>query len=138
MTYIFITPKSNTIYMTDVFFNANGGPLSAKAIFLGDLVADYGMFLKEANSNAQVLIMEGDNLNPQDDIITLPTPVGMNAGRRVKLETAFLGNHPDINTDYRIVLEIHQDGNLIGKEEDPGQFTGRGQVSLLFIRLIPQ
>jgi hypothetical protein len=138
MTYIFITTKSNTINMTDVFFNVNGGPLIAKAVFLGDLVADYGMFLKEANSNAQTLMLEGDNLNDEDDASTLPTPVTVNAGRRVKLKTAFVGNHPDVNTAYRIVLEIHQDGILIGAEEEAGLLTGLGQFSMLFVKLIPQ
>jgi hypothetical protein len=124
--------------MTDVFFNVNGGPLIAKAVFLGDLVADYGMFLKEANSNAQTLMLEGDNLNDEDDSSTLPTPVGINAGRRVKLKTAFLGNHPDINREYRIALEIYQDEILIGAEADEGELTGFGQFSLLFVKLIPQ
>lgn len=124
--------------MTEVFYNSNGGPLTAKAVFLGDMVADYGLFLKEANSGSQTLLLEGDNLNPEDDTRVLPTPVGINNGRRVKLETGFLGNHPDVNKNFRIVLEIHQDGNLIGSDQEAGELNGNGQFSLLFIKLTAQ
>ena len=122
----------------DILFNSNGGPLTAKAVFLGDIVADYEIFLKEKNSNPQTSLLEGDNLNPQDDSTTLPTPVQMNDGRRVKLETGFSGNQPNVHPDFEIRLEIHQDGQLLGFDIDRGALTGNGQFSLLFVTLIAQ
>lgn len=125
--------------MKTVIFNPNGGPLSAKAVFLGDMLADYGMFLKEKDSNSQSTLLEGDNLNPEDDIAVLPTPVSLNNGRRVKLETAYFGNHPDVNKTYEIRLEIVQDDQLIGFDNDEGDtLTDKAQFSLLLIKLIAQ
>ena len=70
--------------MVTVKFKKNGGPLTAKAIFLGDMVADYAMHLRAKNSNSQTLLLEGDNLNPEDDSKQLPTPAKTTDGRRLK------------------------------------------------------
>ncbi len=121
--------------MKDVFFKPNGGKLTVKAVFLGNIVADYEIYLKEKNSNAQTSILEGDNLNPEDDSTTLPTPPIMNSGRRVKLVTGFYGNNPSIDTKYEIKLEIYQGAKLIGVENEKGELNGKAQFSLLMIKL---
>ena len=124
--------------MVTVFFNSNGGTLFAKAVFLGDMVANYEIFLREKNSNAETSLISGDNLNPEDDITSLPMPPGINDGRRVILETGFAGNHPDENPNYEIRLEIFQDEQRLGFNTDTGTLNGKGQFSLLFIKLLAQ
>ena len=123
-------------------FSKDGGPLTAKAVFLGDLIADYGMFLKEKDSNLQTELLHGDNTNAEDDSSQLPTPCIINHGRKVKLETIFVGNHPDINKDYEIRLEIWQDDLIVGVDIDKSTeqhfLNGKAQPSLLLITLIAQ
>lgn len=121
--------------MTTVKFNTNGGCLTAKAVFEGDMVANYEITLRDKDSNSQSSLLKGDNLNPQDDEVTLPSPPSINDGRRVVLETGFTGNHPDASPAYKINLEIHQDGACIGTASDSGTLDGKGQFSLLFIKL---
>jgi hypothetical protein len=125
--------------MKTIIFNPSGGPLTAKAVFLGDMLADYGMFLKEKDSNSQTIILEGDNVNPAEDSVPLPTPVVLNNGRRVKLETGYYGNHPDVNKDYEIRLEIFQDGQLIGFEVDKSSpdntLAANAKFSLILVKL---
>jgi hypothetical protein len=123
------------ITMKTIQFNPNGGPLTAKAIFLGNIVADYEIFLREKNSNAQSSLLTGDNLNPEDDFVPLPTPALINDGRRVILETGFLGNDPKQDPNYEIRFEVFQDDQLLGFESDTGTLTGKGQFSLIFLRL---
>lgn len=121
--------------MKTVFFNPNNGPLTERAVFLGNIVANYEIFLRERNSNSQVSLLTGDNLNPEDDEALAPTPAIVNDGRRVILETGFVGNNPDIDPDYEIRLEIHQGGALLDSDNDEGTLTGKGQFSLIFLRL---
>ena len=128
--------------MITVNFDKKGGPLTAKAVFLGDMVADYGMFVKAKNSNDQTLLLEGDNLNPDDDSKQLPGTANSNSGRRLKLQTAFFGNHPDVAPDYEIRLEVYQGGKLIGfnseKSNDTSKLTDKARISLLLINLVAQ
>ena len=92
--------------MITVNFNKNGGPLTAKAVFLGDMVADYGMYLKAIKGNDQELLLEGDNLNDENDSKQLPGTTISISGRKLKLETVYYGNHPDLKSDYEIRLEV--------------------------------
>jgi hypothetical protein len=128
--------------MKTVQFNPNGGPLIAKAVFLGNMIADYGMYLKQSNSNSQTTLQVGDNINPEDDEGTLPTPVSSNDGRRVKLETIFYGNNPSVDKEFEIRLEMWQDGNLVGfhneQSSDAKKLTGGAQYSLILITLNAQ
>ena len=124
--------------MVTVFFKPNGGTLFAKAIFLGDMVANYEVLLREKNSNSETSLITGDNLNPEDDVASLPTPAAINDGRRVVLETGFVGNKPDDNPNYEIRLEIFQDGKRLGFDVDSGTLNGKGQFSLLFVKLVAQ
>ena len=128
--------------MVTVNFDKNGGALTAKAVFLGDMIADYGMFLKAKKSNDQTLLLEGDNLNPDDDSKQLPGTANSNAGCRLKLQTAFFGNHPDVAPDYEIRLEVYQGGKIVGfnaeKSNDTSKLTDKAQISLLLINLVAQ
>ena len=124
--------------MVTVFFNPNGGTLFAKAYLLGDIVDNYEIFLREKNSNSETSLLTGDNLNPEDDITSLPTPPVINDGRRVVLETGFVGNNPNDNPNYEIRLEIFQDQQRIGFNTDVGTLNGKGQFSLLFVKLVVQ
>lgn len=128
--------------MVTVNFEKKGGPLTAKAVFLGDMIADYGMFLKAKKGNEQTLLLEGDNLNTEDDSKQLPGKANANAGRRLKLQTAFFGNHPDVAPDYEIRLEVYQDGKMIGfnseQSDNTSKLTDKAQISLLLINLVAQ
>lgn len=121
--------------MKTINFNPDGGPLTAKAVFKGKMVANYEIFLREKNSNAQTSLLKGDNTNPDDDKIDFPTPVANNDGRRTVLETGFYGLDAASNPDYEIRLEIYQDEAFLGFDNDTGTLTGKGQYSLIFIKL---
>ncbi|MGC3945741.1 MAG: hypothetical protein QM762_14670 [Chryseolinea sp.] len=121
--------------MKTVFFDPNNGPLVARATFLGNIVANYEISLRERNSNSQVSLLTGDNLNPEDDAAPAPTPVIVNDGRRAILETGFVGNNPDNDPEYEIKFEILQSGIVVGSDSDTGLVTGKGQFSLIFLRL---
>lgn len=118
-----------------VTFNAAGGPITAKAIFLGNMVANYTLFLREAGSNAQITLLSGDNLNPGDHSKDLPVPVADNDGKRIRLESGLNGNDPANNPNYEVRLEVYQDGAIIGFNNDTGVLTGQGQYSLVTILL---
>lgn len=122
--------------MKNVQFNPNGSGLTAKAVFLGKLVADYEVFLRQKESNAQVTLLEGDNLNPEDDQCVLPLPPTANEGRRVILETGFYGLDIADYPNFEIRLEIWQDGALIGSNNEIGQLNGGSQYSIIFIKLV--
>jgi hypothetical protein len=124
--------------MKTVSFNSNGGALTAKAVFLGRMVANYSIFLRQKDSNAQTTLLAGDNTNPEDDSTPLPTPASSNNGRRVVLETGFYGLDHEQFPDYEIRLEICQDGQIIGCANVIGVLDGKGQYSLIFIRLLAQ
>ncbi|WP_143310591.1 hypothetical protein [Chitinophaga vietnamensis] len=123
--------------MKEIFFNPDGGALIAKAIFPPSAAApaSYELLLRESGSNITTSLLKGDNLNPQDDIVTLPIPVDQNNGRRIILETGFVGLDITHTPDYTIQLEIWQDGARLGFEQDNGAFTGKAQYSIIFIRL---
>lgn len=128
--------------MATAIFNKDGGPLMAKAIFLGDMIADYNMFLRDSSGTSQMQILHGDNLSPADDTTQLSTPCIINDGKTVKLQALFFGNHPQVNKDYEIRLEIWQDGNMVGEDVDASTpehpLNGKAQPSLLLIKLIAQ
>jgi len=126
--------------MKEVFFNPLGGPLCARALFPPSAVAvaNYEMILRFKEVNSGTTLLTGDNLNAEDDQVFLPSPTDINDGRRIILETGFKGlNIPDA-PDYTITLEIWQDANLLGAEEEQGQFTEAAQYSLIFIKLVQQ
>jgi hypothetical protein len=121
--------------MKEVFFKADGSPLVVKAVFRGNMIANYELFLREKNSNSQTSILSGDNQNPENDATILPTPALVNDGRRIVLETGFKGLDPDQFPDYAISLEVYQDEQLLGADTEEGALAGKGQYSILFIRL---
>ena len=121
--------------MKTVKFNSKGGAISVQAVFLGKMVANYELKMREKNSNATTSLLSGDNTNPDDDSSVLPTPVINNDGRRIILDTGFYGIDVVNNPKYEIRLEIYQDKKMIGFDNDKGTLTGKGQTSLIFILL---
>lgn len=126
--------------MITVNYKLTGGPLTARAIFLGDMVADYGLFLKVKNGATQKTLLEGDNIDTKDDSKLLPGTLKSLNGKRLKLSTAYFGNNPDKNKDYEIRLEVLQDDKVIGsiseKSDDTSKLTDKAQLSLLLINLL--
>jgi hypothetical protein len=121
--------------MTNVQFDRGGQPLVAKAVFKGKFFANYEMLLREANTNLNMTLIDGDNANSEDDAALLPKPIAINDGRRVILETGFFGDDTNAKR-YEIRLEIFQGTSKIGEDKDEGDLTGKGQFSLLFIKLV--
>lgn len=126
--------------MKEVLFNPLGGPLCARALFPPSsvAVANYEMILRFKEVNSGTTLLTGDNLNPEDDQVFLPSPTDINDGRRIILETGFRGLNITDDPDYTITLEIWQDGELLGAEEEKGQFIDAAQYSLIFIKLVKQ
>ena len=126
--------------MKEVLFNPEGGLICARALFPPSsvAVANYEMILRFKSVNAGTTLLTGDNLNLEDDQVFLPSPVETNDGRRVILETGFRGLDITDQPNYTITLEIWQDGNLLGSDEESGQFTEAAQYSLIFIKLVKQ
>jgi hypothetical protein len=121
--------------MKTIKINPDGGVISAEAIFLGKMVANYELFLSEKNGNGQTTLLKGDNTNPEDDKAILPSPVITNDGKKIALETGFYALDKDNFPDYEIRIDIYQDNKLIGSSDDSGKLTGKGQYSLIFILL---
>lgn len=121
--------------MPIALYNPNGGPITAMALFSNRsvMVVNYEMMLRQRDSNATTTLKIGDNLNPEDDNANLPMPPSLNEGRRVFLETGFVGHAA--GGSYQIRLEIWQDGQCIGSHAHAGKLTGDGQYSLLFVEL---
>lgn len=123
--------------METVVYDPMGGPLFARAIMLGLMNAEYEILLRERKVNHPTwLLLSGDNLNPQDDITSLPSPPEINEGRRVILRTGFVARQDFHDPRFEIRLEIIQDGVIIGLNTDSGELDGKGQYSLLFIKLV--
>jgi len=102
------------------------------------MIANYEIFLREKDSNSQTTLLQGDNTNPENDQVDLPAPASVNDGRRVVLETGFYGTDVANHSDYEIVFEIYQDNILLGSANDKDKLTGKGQYSLIFIKLEKQ
>ncbi|HRO42379.1 MAG TPA: hypothetical protein PL009_06065 [Flavipsychrobacter sp.] len=124
--------------MKEVYFNPKGGAIVASARFTHSkvMIANYSMMLRLKDSNESTILKVGDNTNVEDDCAALSQPVSLNDGRRLILETGFVGQDFASYPQYDIVLELHQDGNILGYAHESGVLTGKGQYSLLFIKLI--
>lgn len=118
-----------------VTFNEAGGPITAKAVFLGNMVANYTLFLREAGSNTQSILLSGDNLNPEDDSKELPTPVAANDGKRLRLESGLNGSDLANMPKYEVRLEAWQDGKMIGFNNETGSLNSPSVYSLVTILL---
>ncbi|SHM73776.1 hypothetical protein SAMN05444266_110171 [Chitinophaga jiangningensis] len=124
--------------MKEVYFKPDGGALRAKAIFPQSTIApvNYEIILREAGSNNTISLLQGDNLNPEDDVASLPFTPDLLHGRRVILDATYVGLNPVQSPGYRIRLEIWQDKACLGFVEETGVLTGKGQYTILFIRLL--
>src|SRR5688572_5868966 len=121
--------------MISVKFDPAGGPITARATFLGKMVTNYEIFIRERNSNAQNTLLHGDNMNPEDDKVILQAPAAAHEGRRLVLETGFYGTDVPNHPNYEISFEVYQGDKLLGKGHDKDVLTGKAQYSLIFLKL---
>ncbi len=104
--------------MKDVKFNPNGGSIKVNFRFNKLVLAFYAFNLYEKNSNNRILKdLNGNNLNDEDDNYLLPNPPGTNEGRVVHLMVSV--DPLDVETDYEVIAELYQDGQLIGQDNRP-------------------
>lgn len=119
-----------------VTFNEAGGPITAKAIFLGNMVVGYDLALREKGSNDQVTLLSADNVTtPANNSKDLPGPVAGNDGKRVILNAGLSANDPANQPKYEIRLELYQDGILIGSASETGNLGNTAQKSMVGIEL---
>ena len=88
--------------MYQVKIDPNGGAIQLDIKYLGAFTASYVYTLWEANSNAQVSVLSGNNMNSQDDIYPLPSPVGANVGRLIDI---FPGKKGDCSALLREIVQ---------------------------------
>lgn len=119
-----------------VTFNAAGGPITAKAIFLGNMVVGYDLNLREKDSNNQVTLLSADNVTtPVNNSKDLPVPVAGNDGKRVILNGGLSATDPVNFPKYKTRLELYQDGILIGCADETGNLGNTAQKSMVGIEL---
>ena len=121
--------------MYQVKIDPSGGPLQLDIKYLGAFTASYVYTLWEANSNAQVSALSGNNMNSQDDIYPLPSPVSANVGRLIDIfSTMKNASDSDMNGVVQVILT--QAGNVldtIAETEDLP--AGKTVPNQLFINL---
>lgn len=78
-------------------FDPEGKPLVVNIEFPTLQVVSYTLTLFEATSNSTVLRETGNNVNPEDDRYTLPTPPAVNDGRLLQFDATFIdpGDKPN-------------------------------------------
>ena len=106
--------------MKEIKINPNGGTIKLNFVFRKLVLAFYAFNLYEKNSNDRVIKDKvGNNINDEDDNYQLPNPPNSNDGRIVHLMTSI--DPLDVETDYEIVIEVIQDGIIIGTENRDSQ-----------------
>jgi hypothetical protein len=104
--------------MKEVFFNPNFTNLLVKIDYQlspgasPDLGAVYTYKLWEANSGALADLQTGNNLNDDDDLYALPTPLSKNNERIVDVLST-LSNFGSTTIDMRVRIQFFQEGTLI-------------------------
>ena len=125
--------------MKGIKFNPNGGTIKVNFIFRKLVLAFYSFNLYEKNSNERVIKDKvGNNENDEDDNYLLPNPVNSNEGRVIHLMVSI--DALDVETDYEIIIEVFQEGKLIGAEErksnskiKPGEDTRHHMIAVKLI-----
>ena len=121
--------------MYQVKIDPNGGPLQLDIQYLGAFTASYVYTLWEANSNAQVSQLSGNNMNSQDDVYPLPSPVAANVGRLIDVFST-LKNASDSDMNGIVQVKVSQGGTTLTtiseKEDLP---AGKTVPNQLFINL---
>lgn len=101
----------------------------------GVLAAAYTLRLSDKNSNKPIAVWEGDNINPEDDIYTLPTPPALNDGRLIRLVVDFYGLDRNVSVKYKMGLKLYQGEHEIGVSMAEGSLLANTQSLLLFVLL---
>ena len=121
--------------MYQVKIDPNGGPIQLDIKYLGAFTASYVYTLWEANSNAQVSVLSGNNMNSQDDIYPMPSPVSANIGRLIDIFST-MKNASDSDMSGIVQVTITQGGQVVDtipeKEDLP---AGKTVPNQLFINL---
>ena len=121
--------------MEKIQFDPEGAALKVTLQFEGLIVASYSFILWDAHSNTRLLSHIGNNQNTQDDVYELPSPVEDNDGRLIQLRTEFKALDPINVKQHKIMVEVYQGDELIGKAEEVGDNNVKAQGSLIFILL---
>ncbi|HYF30509.1 MAG TPA: hypothetical protein VD993_05285 [Chitinophagaceae bacterium] len=122
--------------MHPVTFKPNGDPLKINIQYLGAFTASYIYTLWEANSNAQVSQLSGNNLNSQDDVYPLPCPVAANTGRIIEVFST-LKNSTGASMIGIVEVTVSQGSTVlatISEQETLG--AGATVINDMFINLI--
>jgi hypothetical protein len=121
--------------MYQVKIDPNGGPLQLDIQYLGAFTASYVYTLWESNSNAQVSALAGNNMNSQDDIYPMPSPVSANVGRLIDIFST-MKNSSDTDMTGIVQVKVTQGGQVldtIAEREDLP--SGKTVPNQLFINL---
>jgi|SRR5688572_22038600 hypothetical protein len=121
--------------MYQVKIDPNGSPLQLDIQYLGAFTASYVYTLWEANSNAQVSALAGNNMNSQDDIYPMPSPVSANVGRLIDIFST-MKNSSDTDMTGIVQVKVTQGGQVldtIAEREDLP--SGKTVPNQLFINL---
>jgi hypothetical protein len=121
--------------MYQLKIDPNGSPLQLDIQYLGAFTASYVYTLWEANSNAQVSALAGNNMNSQDDIYPMPSPVSANVGRLIDIFST-MKNSSDTDMTGIVQVKVTQGGQVldtIAEREDLP--SGKTVPNQLFINL---
>lgn len=83
------------------------------------VLAGYVYQLKADNLNMPIEQRLGDNINNQDDIYYLPTPVRDNVGRKVVLSSQV--SALDHDSDFEVIMNVIQDGQVTDSTKSTGK-----------------
>lgn len=122
--------------MYQVKIDPNGATLQLEIQYLGAFTASYVYTLWEANSNAQVSVLSGNNMNSQDDIYPLPSPVSANVGRLIDIFST-LKNATDSDMNGVVRITILQGSVELDSFDEPELLpAGKTVPNQVFINLI--
>jgi len=78
----------------------------------GDAIITYDLKLWHESLNQPVLELKGNNRNPDDDTLALPTPTLTNKGRYLSCMTFITFNRPSERADATVFMKLYNKNNL--------------------------
>ncbi len=112
-----------------------GGTVRVEIVFSGPYVGLYKLRLVENGSNADLLVVSGNNQNPEDDVYALPMPAKANVGRFLQCTLTFIDPRPKPTGNYKGEVKVTQDGATCGVLAVDGQMTQRDVTRTIFGKL---
>lgn len=94
------------------------------------VLAGYLYQLKTDDLNTPIEERQGDNVNSQDDIYPLPTPINHNKNRKVVLTSKI--SAIDHDAEYEVRMNVIQDGITTDTLKSQGKVFAHGEASLSF------